>query len=106
MSEQKTYLDGFIIKEKQFDNGNSILNVAVNAEQMIRFVNEHKDERGWLRIGISKRRTPSDKGVTHCAWLDTWKPQQRQESPCSTHYERPIEQLASKQQTSADNLPF
>lgn len=105
MSEQKTYLDGFIIKEKTFNNGNTILNVAINAEQLVRFVNEHADERGWLRIGISKRLKPSEKGVTHCAWLDTWKPNQdRNPPPARTHEQQP--QNYQQQPTSTDNLPF
>ena len=32
------------------------------------------EENGWANLCIGKRQTPSDKGVTHYAYVDEWKP--------------------------------
>lgn len=75
MTEQKTYADGWYVREKTFaSTGNTILNVTISAEQAIAFINKYKDEQGFVRIGISRRKSASESGLTHSVWLDTWKP--------------------------------
>ena len=79
MAEDKIYADGWYVREKTFPStGNTILSVSIKADQAIAFLNQHKDEQGFVRIGISRRRTESEKGLTHTVWLDTWRPQAKQ----------------------------
>jgi hypothetical protein len=71
--EQRIYLNGFFVREKEFGNGRSVMNVAVKIQDFIDFANQHGTD-GFVKIVIEKRREPSDKGLTHSARLDTWKP--------------------------------
>lgn len=82
MSEQdKIYVDGVWIKEFTFPStGNTILKVGVKADELIAFLNKHKDDGGYVNLGISRRQKPSDKGITHTVWLDTWKPDKKREA--------------------------
>lgn len=34
----------------------------------------------WLNISIARRKEVSDKGYTHSAWLDDWKPEKKQDN--------------------------
>ncbi len=38
------------------------------------------NEQGFANIIISKRREPSDKGVTHYVTVDTWKPEKKKDN--------------------------
>tara|TARA_B100001094_G_scaffold184017_2_gene178310 strand:+ start:5950 stop:6252 length:303 start_codon:yes stop_codon:yes gene_type:complete len=71
--EEKKYVNGIVIKEKVFDNGGSQLKMSVKVED---FVNQLKEisDKGWANLIISKRKEPSDTGVTHYVKVDTWKP--------------------------------
>ena len=76
MSEQKQYLPGVWIREKQFANGGSVLNVSVKREaiaELAKLLNEVAAESGWARLVISGRKTPDEKS-THSIYVDTWKP--------------------------------
>jgi len=54
-----------------------ILKVSFSPEHLEILNNWAKDNNGWTTINIGKRRTPSDKGITHTVSLDTWKPEQK-----------------------------
>jgi|APSaa5957512493_1039668.scaffolds.fasta_scaffold58094_2 hypothetical protein len=73
MPEEKNYINGMIIKEKSFDNGGSQLKVSVKVDE---FIEELKaiNDKGWVNLIVSERKVPSDKGVTHYAYEDPWKP--------------------------------
>jgi hypothetical protein len=73
MPEEKNYINGMIIKEKSFDNGGSQLKVSIKVDE---FIEQLKaiNEKGWVNLVISKRKEPSDKGVTHYAFQDTFIP--------------------------------
>ena len=73
-TEQKNYAAGMWVREKTFQNGNSILNCSGETEKFVEWLRSITDDQGKFRIGISKRREPSDKGLTHTVWQDTWKP--------------------------------
>ena len=66
----KTYINKCWIREKKFDNGGSVLNCGFYVDEL----KEHADENGWVNIAISERRTPNEKGYTHYAYKDEWKP--------------------------------
>jgi hypothetical protein len=71
--EENKYVNGIIIKEKTFDNGGSQLKMSIKVED---FTSQLKElsENGWANLIISKRKEPSDTGVTHYVKVDTWKP--------------------------------
>jgi len=69
----KNYINGLVIKEKTFDNGGSQLRISVKVQELIEQL-QAIEENGWANILISRRKEPSDKGVTHYAYQDTWKP--------------------------------
>jgi|TARA_R110000744_G_scaffold79987_3_gene156998 hypothetical protein len=73
MGNQKTFIDKCAIKEHTFDDGNSVLNCAFNVNELM----AHIDENGWVNITIAKRREPSEKGNTHYAYKDDFKPKKQ-----------------------------
>jgi hypothetical protein len=73
MQEEKNYINGMIIKEKMFDNGGSQLKISIKVEELVEQL-KATEEKGWVNLVVSKRKEPSDKGVTHYAFEDPWKP--------------------------------
>ena len=76
MPEEKKYVNGIIIKEKVFDNGGKQLKVSIAISELIRQLSDIKDrsDSDWANLIIARRREPSDKGVTHYVYQDTWQP--------------------------------
>ena len=65
--EEKTFINGLFIREKQFDNGGSIIKLDVNVESLTKQLNELKNEKGFVSIDIKQRQTKSENGLTHYA---------------------------------------
>lgn len=65
----KTYVKGSA-KKIEFDNGGSIINLSFNVNNL----SEHADEKGWVRLVCSERRSTDDFGNTHSCYLNEWKP--------------------------------
>lgn len=76
MAGDKTYLR-CSAKVKTFSNGGSAILFGVKVEELIKFANEHVNERGYLNLVISERREPGQYGDTHSVALDTFQPSQR-----------------------------
>ena len=77
MPEEKNYINGIIIKERAFDNGGTQLKVSIKLDEFIEQLKEcdqDKDFKGWVNCIIARRLEPSDKGVTHYLYEDTWRP--------------------------------
>jgi len=72
MMNEKFYLK-CRAKEKIFENGGSVLNVAIKSEELIEFVRKHTNETGYLHLNISKRKEIGQYGDTHSISLYTWK---------------------------------
>ena len=85
---EKNYLNGFIIKEKQFDNGGKILKVSVKVDELIDQLKEIEN-KGWANLNIAERKTPSDKGVTHYVYEDQWKPEKDYNETNDPQYDDP-----------------
>lgn len=68
------YINGFIIREHTFEDGNTQLNVSVNTKEFLEEIKAITNENGWANVKISKRREASEAGVTHYIQEDTWKP--------------------------------
>ena len=73
MQKEKNYINGMIIKEKTFDNGGSQLKISIKVSEFIEQLKSIED-KDWANLIVSRRKEPSDKGVTHYAFEDPWKP--------------------------------
>ena len=74
--KDKQYVNGMIIKEKVFDNGGTQLKVSIKVDDLTKQLNEIKDD-GWVNLIVTRRKEPSDAGVTHYSYVDTWKPKKK-----------------------------
>tara|TARA_R110001599_G_scaffold45829_2_gene135140 strand:+ start:281 stop:559 length:279 start_codon:yes stop_codon:yes gene_type:complete len=68
--KETTFINKCSIKEHKFDNGDSVLNMAVHVDELIM----HKNGEGWINLTICKRREKSDKGHTHYAKINEYEP--------------------------------
>jgi|TARA_R110000822_G_scaffold165001_1_gene305561 hypothetical protein len=59
-------------KKKVFPNGGSLLNVSSKATDLIEFIAQHTNERGYVNLVIRERREVGQYGDTHSVSLDTW----------------------------------
>ena len=73
MPEEKNYINGMIIKEKIFDNGGKHLKISIKVEELIEQLRAIEKD-GWVNLIQTRRKEPSDKGVTHYTYEDTWEP--------------------------------
>ena len=78
MAENKIYVPKCSAKHVKFSNGNSILKVGIHVDAMIEFLRQHVNEKGYVNLGISRRKEEGKYGETHTVWLDTWKPTRSQ----------------------------
>jgi len=78
MSEQNKIYAPVSAKSVTFQSGKSILKLGINVEKFKAFLDEHKNEKGYVNLGISDRKEVSQYGETHTVWLDTWKPDANQ----------------------------
>ncbi len=76
-NEQKTYVPKSSAKERVFNSGGSSINLSFKADELIAFIKEHRNEKGYLNLKIEKRREAGQYGDTHSVVLDTWKPEQK-----------------------------
>lgn len=76
MSNQKTYVPKSSVRARQTQFG-EFINIGLNAEEFASFMNQHKNERGYINLTIGKRKAPSERGDTHSLWLDDYKPKDR-----------------------------
>ena len=96
MPEDKNFLNGFIIKEYEFDNGGTELKVSVLVEDFIKSLRS-AETNGWANLIIKRRKEPSEKGVTHYIFENPWKPEQQN---TTSTYSSP------SQADDDDELPF
>jgi len=85
MPEEKIYITGILIKTKVFkkgepcsmcnkDDSEEMLKVSIKVEELVQQLELYMDTNGWVNLDISRRRTPSEKGITHSVALNTFKP--------------------------------
>jgi len=72
MPERK-YIQKCKIVEKVFEDSGYLLNVYINVDELV----EMADSEGWVNLTIAKRMEPSDKGATHYAYENDFKPQKQ-----------------------------
>lgn len=67
----KTYIEGVYVREKEGQYG-TFLNVSIDIAKLTEQARQHASN-GMLNVVISKRRQPSEKGITHSVALDTYR---------------------------------
>jgi hypothetical protein len=72
--EKKIYWPRSGAKQIDFANGGNLLKLNFHVETAIAWLKEHANDRGYITVGVTRRRSVGDRGETHCLWLDTWKP--------------------------------
>jgi len=98
---EKQYVNGMIIKEKSFDNGGTQLRMSIKTEDVIAQLKE-LDDNGWCNLIVARRKEPSDAGVTHYSYVDTWKPTEKKPLMSGTSRKDPMGGINSP----SDDLPF
>ena len=78
--EDKTFINGLFIREKEFDNGGSIIKVDINVNALCDQLQTLKNEKGFVSIELKKRREKAENGISHYAELNTFVPKQKQGS--------------------------
>ena len=96
----KQYVNGIIIKEKTFDNGGAQLKVSIKVDDLMEQLNKLKDN-GWVNLIVSRRKEPSDGGITHYSYVDTWKPKKS-----SGESKNLLDNKDNMMNGDADDLPF
>ena len=91
----KIYINGLFIKEFNFDNGGSILNIAVSVDKFIEELKQHA-KNGYVNIQVSKRKEVDKHGNTLYATLNTYEKKQE---------EKPS-QVSEVLKEDNDDLPF
>jgi|TARA_B110000908_G_C10197597_1_gene423743 hypothetical protein len=91
---EKQYVNGMIIKEKTFDNGGTQLKLSIKVEDFLTQIKELVDD-GWVNLIVTRRKEPSDTGITHYSYVDTWKPK-------NTSLKDKVVKIAQPE----DDLPF
>ena len=92
----KTYINGLFIKEFNFDNGGTILNIAVSVDKFVEELKQHA-KNGYVNIQISKRKEVDKHGNTHYATLNTYEKKEEV---------KPSRQDEVLKQEDNDDLPF
>jgi hypothetical protein len=77
--QPKIYVPGSA-KAKQFDWG-QVLNISFKADKIIEFIEQHKNDKGYINLKISPRKEVGQYGDTHTMEVDTWSPKQAGSAP-------------------------
>lgn len=80
MAGDKVYVPMSSAKQHTFKDGGAILKLGFKADDLIAFVTKHANERGWINLVVSERRSVGERGDTHSVTLDTYEPK-RQGTP-------------------------
>lgn len=81
------------------------MKISMSAEKFHDFIEDHKNEKGYVNLVISRRRTPSEHGDTHYATLDTWKPKTDSGKDSRTSYRQPYGQREIPPEESQPKQP-
>ena len=98
--QQKTYINGNWICEKQFANGGNILTLSILPDRFIESLKAVKpNEDGFVRLVISKRLNPDEKS-SHTMYVDTFVPN-RQSAPETTSSPKVVKKTSTKKSEPA-----
>lgn len=71
---EKIYVPKASAKEVKFSNGGSMLKLSFKAEDVMAFIRQHTNAKGYINLNISPRRDVGKYGETHSVYLDTYQP--------------------------------
>lgn len=74
MPDKKDYASGTWVRERRFDNGGSVLKVSIKWDRFSEWAATRLDDQGFLRLQITDRKEPDERGYTHTVSRDTWTP--------------------------------
>jgi hypothetical protein len=73
--DEKVFINGVFLREKEFDNGGSIIKVEIpNVSEFIQQLKNLANEQGKIRLDIKKRMNKGDNGLSHYMQLNTFIP--------------------------------
>lgn len=87
MSEQQNktprqFINGVWLEEKVFDSGGSIIKLSVLPDKFIESLKSVKpNEKGYIRLVISRRKEVGKNNESHTMYVDDWKPTNSTQSP-------------------------
>ncbi len=94
---ERNYLNGCFVKAKTFEKyGNTILNIDIEVDKVIKQLETMRDKKGYCRLIITEKKTPSENGITHTAYFNTWIP---------VPQDKPTAERIAVEEANAD-LPF
>jgi hypothetical protein len=113
MPKEHNFAKGCWVREKRFDNGNTILCVSCTGKEFTDWLREISDGKGQCRFIIAERKQVSESGVSHNVYQDTYEPKARTQDD---YDQRPQEERQQAARTATgtgpaveddqDNLPF
>ena len=82
----KIYSKGLFLKEINTKYG-PMIKAVIKVDDFKLFLDKNNKD-GWVNLNINKNKQPTEKGYTHHAVVNNWKPkQQTQERPQSNYSE-------------------
>ena len=72
---QMNFANGVFIREVEFKDGNTILNINFNARSFCEWMKDNVDTNGYVRTTVSKN-TKEDSKYTHYMRLNEYNPQE------------------------------
>jgi len=81
-NEKAIYVPKSSAKARQSPIG-EVLRLSFKVDELVAFVREHVNEKGYVNFEVSKRRELGTYGDTHAIKLDTWQPT-KQDRPTPT----------------------
>jgi hypothetical protein len=83
------------------------INASFRADKMIEFINQHKNEKGYVNLQIKERREPDQYGNDLSVTLDTFVPQKQEGGQPRQQSARPAQpRKPETDDDGSDPVPF
>jgi len=69
---EKVYVNGMFVKTQKTTFGD-IIKISIKVEDVVNFLKDNSNN-GWCDIDLLQKKQVDEKGRTHTAVLNTWKP--------------------------------
>ena len=70
--QEKVYVNGMFVKTQKTTYGD-IIKISVKVEDVVKFLQDNSNN-GWCDIDLLQKKQVDEKGRTHTAVLNNWKP--------------------------------
>ena len=101
-----TYVPGSSAKSRETNFG-EVIKLSFKAAELGKFVNEHKNEKGYINLEIAPRKEVGQYGDTHSVKLDNWTPKEgAAEKPAAKATAKPKAKPTASDAAAADDIPF